>query len=320
MKKGHLFLCLILFFLMIFIPALAVKGDEQPNNNILKAPITSKSDTFLMLKKDGTVTEIYDDEYIFGVVAAEMPLSYPDEALKAQAISSYTLACQRRQIRRGKSEELNGADITADSNIDQGFITRAEAKEKWGSKADEYEKKLDDIIKSVKGITVKYNGEFAETLYHCVSGGRTESAENVWGVAVPYLLPVQSVGDLLSSDYSSTVSISHSEFIEKLNSISKKGDLTFSENSIGNRSCSESGTVLSQTLCGEDFSGKDLRSAFGLRSANFDISDDGTNITFTVRGYGHLVGMSQNGAKVMAEQGGTYKEILLWYYPGCEIS
>ena len=210
--------------------------------------------------------------------------------------------------------------IRDSSGIDQGYLTRAQAREKWGDKADEYEKKLDEIVKSVAGITVKYEGQYAETLYHAVSGGRTESAETVWGQAIPYLVPVQSVGDLMASDYSSTATFTKEEFLKNLNSISKSGSLTLSDDFVGPKSCSDSGTVTSFTLCGESFTGKDLRSAFSLRSANFDISSDDNNVTFTVRGWGHLVGMSQNGAKIMAEQGNSYKEILLWYYPGCEIA
>ena len=73
------------------------------------------------------------------------------------------------------------------------------------------------------------------------------------------------------------------------------------------------------TLFGKEFTGSDIRSAFSLRSANFDLEMGEETVTFTVRGYGHGVGMSQFGANTMASQGSKYKEILAWYYKGCTV-
>ena len=76
------------------------------------------------------------------------------------------------------------------------------------------------------------------------------------------------------------------------------------------------------TICSEPFKGQQIRKIFGLRSSDFtvDFNSENEKIVFTVKGYGHGVGMSQSGAQYMAKQGASYQKILSWYYPGTSIS
>lgn len=321
MKNIHIVFGLLLLLLMLIIPVISVgpgPGEKVPTPS---TPLPSDSTGFLVLDSEtGQVHEYTKEEYVFGVVAAEMDASYPEEALKAQAVAAYTIAERRKNQRRAEPDPtLKGADVTDDYHLDQSFLTREEAMEKWGDHAQEYANKIDGIVEAVKGLTVTYNGQLADTVYHAISGGKTESAQVVWGSGEDYLVPVESVGDLLAPDYLSEVSYTQEQFKEKAKTLGVElaGE---PESWLGESTTSESGTVLSFNLCGTALTGVQMRSAFSLRSANFDLKLVDSNLVFTVRGYGHGVGMSQYGAKCMAEQGSSFQEILQWYYPGCEVA
>lgn len=319
MKKGYLIFFALIFALMTFTPLLALRPKEEQKPPQQKTE--NQNQSFKLLMEDGSVKELSAKEYIFGVVAAEMSADSPKEALKAQAVAAFTFAMERKTAREtSPPADLKGADLYADSSKDQGFLTRDKAREKWGERADEYEKNIDDALKQTAGISLRYEGKYASALYHAISGGRTESAENVFGSAVPYLVSVQSAGDILQEGYCTSKTVTFEEFFSLLNGFCG-GSLTFCEDYYGGKECTDSGTVKTMTLFGNSFTGRQMRDIFSLRSANFDIETDGDkkNITFTVRGYGHLVGMSQAGAKTMAQNGADFREILLHYYPGCEI-
>ncbi|MBR2151853.1 MAG: stage II sporulation protein D [Clostridia bacterium] len=261
------------------------------------------------------------EEYLFGVVAGEMNITFEEEALKAQTIAAYSLALHRK-AKRDKVPDKNimNADVTADSKVDQAFLTKEQIKEKWGNNYEQYAKKLERIISLVKGEYLTYKGEIAQTVYHDTSSGKTETAENMWGSAIEYLTSVQSVGDILNPEYLTKVSVAKDEFVRLLskNDVKISSDKLKSEIEIISRT--ESGTVLSIKLGDKTLKGTKIREIFNLRSANFDISITDDKVEFTVRGYGHGVGMSQYGANEMAKQGSSYDEILKWYYKGCEIT
>jgi len=305
---------LIMFVLMALLPAFAVAGGEPIP---LPSPgDISPSQTIRVLHTDtGQVTEYPMQEYLFGVVAAEMSLSYPKAAVQAQTIAAYTLTLHRMAARQANPPDwLKGAHMTDDSGIDQAFISRELAMAKWGSNAKTYAANLDAWIDEVLGKRVTYNGQTALTVYHSISGGRTESATNVWGGDYPYLIAVESVGDLMSEGYISEKTVSLADVAEAI-----KGEFS-ADSTLSIDKRSESGTVLSIRIGNKTLTGKEVRELFHLRSANFDVETTDNEVRFTVRGYGHGVGMSQYGAKVMAEQGSTYEEILTWYYPGCQVA
>lgn len=315
MAKGHIVFGIVVLVTMILLPAVALfTGETAPVTAIPQAQSQNGETVVQVLRTHTGKTEEYSlQDYLFGVVAAEMPMSYEDEALKAQCVAAHTLYVNRGQT--GKNQP-----ISDDSATDQAFITKEVARAKWGDDADTYEQRLVQLVAQVAEELVLYEGEPALTVYHALSAGRTESAKTVWGSQVDYLTPVESVGDVLSEGYISKKSLSKTEFLEGLATLS--GDLSTDvqwEQAVGDIRRSQSGTVTSAVFFGKEFSGGDIRSAFSLRSANFDVEIEEEQVTFVVRGYGHLVGMSQFGANTMAQQGSNYREILQWYYPGCTV-
>lgn len=269
--------------------------------------------------ENGEIVRYSDRDYLFGVVAAEMPAAYPAEALKAQALASYTVACKKRLAERADPDEnMHGADITNDFNVDQAFVTKEEAYAGWGDAAQRYENKIYAAVDSVLGYVLSYEGELAEALFFAISNGKTEQAENVFSNARPYLVSVDSAGDLTAPGYLTTVSYTFDEF----KNICAQNEITLPEDTaawIGASVKTEAGQTSEQVIGDKTLKGTQIRNIFSLRSATFEAALTENGVTFTVRGYGHGVGMSQYGAKYMAEQGSGYIEILNWYYPGCEI-
>lgn len=331
MKNVYLVMTAIMMFCMLLMPLLSVPPGNGQGDTI-SGPKTGTSSTITAPK--GTVEEflVYNstekkvvkmsvEEYLLGVVAAEMPAEYHAEALKAQTVAAYTFACRKRAQRLASAATSSGEvyDITTDSQVDQAYLSPEALKQKWGDKTDEYTGKIKNAIKEVKGYLITYNKEPILAAYHSISSGKTESAKNVWGSDYPYLKPTDSIGDLLSPNYLSEVTFSTDKFKEILTGLKitpGSDPATFA----GQPKRSESGTVLTQSLCGKELTGKDIRTAFSLRSANYDLKYANNIFTFTVRGYGHGVGMSQYGANYMALQGSTFLEILSWYYSGCTMS
>lgn len=323
MNKGTIILTLILLVMMMVLPSAVFVCDEDEIGGNLKENNSTNTQTFFRVyhpdKK--TVQEYTAEEYVVGVVAGEMDISFQDEAIKAQAVAAYTLALHRKERRSKKPDEsILCADLTADSSVDQAFLTKDEIKDKWGENFEDNYKRLRNLVESVLGEHLTYQGEIAQTVYHDTSGGKTETAENIWGRSIPYLVSVQSAGDLLNPKYVTKVTVAGDEFISKVNEKGAKVTNDTLAKSISITSRSESGTVLSVKIGEKTFKGTEIRQMFNLRSSNFDIIYKENNAEFTVMGYGHGVGMSQYGANVMAQQGSGYKDILKWYYKGCEIS
>lgn len=311
MKNIYIFIAAALIFFMLLLPLLSLKEPEKPQQSIQKNEQLAEPSFAVLNTKTGEINEVSAEEYIFGVVAAEMPAIYEKEALKAQAVAAHTYALYKKE--KNAAEPY---DITNDFSIDQAFITRTEAIEKWGSNAAEYENKINNAVREVAGQYLTYGGKPILALYHAISGGKTESCANVFGNELPYLCVIDSAGDLLNPEYCTVQAISPQDFKSIL-----EGRVAFlgePREWITNVQYRENGYVESITVCGTEISGREIRSLFSLRSANFDVAF-GENFDFTVRGYGHGVGLSQSGANYMAQQSMSYIEILNWYYPGCTL-
>jgi len=319
MKALYFSIAIITFFSMMLLPLFAIQKGVNINisNNSSAIVLTEKEDVFLVLDSTSSkVSEISAKDYVVGVLCAEISPSYSTEAIKAQAVAAYTYACEKRNDRISSGGEY---DVSTDSKLCQGFLSRDAAKKKWGDKADQYLKIFDDAYNSVEGYVITYDGNPILAVYHSISSGKTESALNVWGSDYPYLIAVESIGDLLAPDYLSEVSLSADEF----KSAAATQGVTLGDDPscwLQEPTRSDSGTVLKYTLGDKVITGNEMRTAFSLRSANFDLTYSDNTFKFVVRGYGHDVGMSQNGANYMALQGSTFLEILCWYYPGCQMS
>ena len=156
-----------------------------------------------------------------------------------------------------------------------------------------------------------YDGEPILAVFHAQSSGRTESAENIWSSALPYLKSVDSDGDRNAPNYETTVRLPAKEVLSAL--CGKKTDAA-AEIRILRRT--DVGTVAEVQIGRTLLSGREVRERLGLRSANFTVKREGDTFLFTTYGYGHGAGMSQYGAAFLAENGKTYREILKHYYTG----
>lgn len=133
------------------------------------------------------VQEMPLQDYVYGVVAAEMPAAFPDAALEAQAVAARTYALY--QSSAGKHADI-GADVCGESTCCQAFITQNELDARWGADAAFYTQKLRAAVERTAGEVLTYHGELAAAVYHASSDGSTRSATEVWGGAQPYLAAV----------------------------------------------------------------------------------------------------------------------------------
>ncbi len=332
--KNYLISIIFIFISLIITPVTILSSGITESKNVVSNNIQSENreeETTTISSGDtttDTITVFLSDtkenlavsefEYVCGSVAAEMPLMYHEEALKAQAIACYTNSLRLKNSK--DKSTINGADISDNPATHQGYLTREERKEKWGEDYQKYESKLETIVKDVAGEFLTYDGEYCLCAFSAICTGTTESAENVWGEKIPYLVSVKSSGDTLSPQYSSTNTFTKSQFISIMKdldvSINSKANL---KDITGKSKTSKAGTVLKIEINKKSLTGEQIRNAFSLRSSAFKITATENEVTFKVSGYGHGVGMSQYGADFMARQGSTYDEILKHYYKGAEI-
>ncbi len=308
MRNLYSFLLAALFFCLLLCPMLAgVKGGEDLG---LGGGNFDSEDVFKIKQGDEIIT-LSAEDYICGVVAAEMPALYETEALKAQAVAAYTYASKERLGAKDR-----GYHLEADSAVHQAYIDKAAREEKWGEKTEEYENKIRECVRAVAGEKITYKGELIFAAYHAISCGKTETAKTIWGKDYDYLKSVESEGDKTHEKYESSATVSLGDFCEKLEIEAPE---TLGEVKVILEK-SEVGTVTKATVFEKSFKGTELREAFSLRSSVFNLEYKEGNFVFTVFGYGHGVGMSQNGANCLAKEGKTYAEILKHYYPGTEIA
>lgn len=255
-------------------------------------------------RRDGSIINIELEEYLIGCVGAEMPAAFNLEALKAQSVIARTYALK----------SLQGGKILTDNESTQSYKTNDELMEMWGSSYNTYYNKIKNAVEETRGEYLSYNGVYIEAVYHSTSNGQTESSYNVWGNYYPYLMSVSSEFDSDNPTYMQDKFVSYDELSSKLN-MSISVDTSFE---ILSKTSSE--RVSEINVDDKVFSGNDFRNKLSLRSADFDISKSDNGITFTTRGYGHGVGMSQYGANGMAKRGYNYTQILMHYYPNTLIS
>lgn len=335
MKKIILIVLLIILATFI-IPIIFTNkfAMQEVNSNLIKEVnnieiVTENSSKYAYNKygkvkllhiKDNTIEELDIDEYLLGVVSAEMPADFEEEALKAQAVVARTYTIYMIEHNKGKHEN---ADICDDSSCCQAWISKGDRLSRWDEeKRDDNWKKIERAVYSTAGKVATYNGDVIDAFFHSNSGGKTEEVSNVWGGEnLPYLQSVETSGEEAYSQYASEVVLGKSDFEDKIKQ--KYPDFVIDYN---NTECIEiieytQGNRVKTIKIGNlELSGVEVRSLIGLRSANFvvEISDD--NIKFSVKGYGHGVGMSQTGADSMAKQGSNYEEIIQHYYTGVEVT
>ena len=258
---------------------------------------------------DGTVEERNLEEYLVGVVLAEMPAAFEEEALKAQAIVARTYT-RKAYLTGGKHGD--GSTCTS-SSCCQAYISESAYLDSGGTL--ENIEKIRKCIESTSGMLLTYAGDLIEATYFSCSGGSTEDAVAVWGTDFPYLRTVSSPGEENATYYTDTVRYTK-EQLETKTGISLTGN---SAGWFSNISYTSGGGVEWITIGEQNFTGTEMRSLLNLRSTAFTIIPEENAVTILTRGYGHRVGMSQYGADAMAANGSDFRDILAHYYPGTEI-
>lgn len=245
-----------------------------------------------------------------------MPVSWPDEALKAQAIAahSYLLYC------RDHSTQPEQGWLSVDPARRQGCLTEPVLRSYWGTAYDANYARLSALVDQVTTKVLYYEDAPAGTSYFAISNGRTEASENVWGAPLPYLVPVDSATDQTAENFTYTITLTADQMQAALTeTLGLAPDGTPPERWFGQPTLTASGYVASIPLWGQSVTGPALRRSLGLRSACFAIEWGDGNFTVTTQGYGHGVGLSQWGAKALAEQGASCQEILAHYFPHTEL-
>ena len=278
-------------------------------------------DTIKLLHADtGEIEELPLDTYLLGVVSAEMPANFEQEALNAQALVARTYTIYSIVHNKNKHGD---ADICDDSGCCQAWISKEDRMARWDEAERENNwRKIEIAVNTTAGKIITYNGEVIDAFFHSNSGGTTEAPVNVWGgTNYPYLQSVETAGEDAYSQYSSEVVLTKEELKNKI--LEKHADFSIDysqSDCIQILEYTESGRVKTIKIGNLNLSGVEVRTLLGLRSANFEVSIDGDNIKFSVKGYGHGVGMSQTGADSMAKQGSNYEEIVKHFYTGVEIT
>lgn len=296
-----------------------IQHTPAPAQEIVSAAETQRdSETVFRLLDGDSVREVNMEEYLPYAIAAEMPVSFGSEALKAQAVAArtYVLYCTENQ-----NPKHPDADICTDSGCCLAYSDEGALRGAWAS---EYETNLETVktaVHETDGQVLSYNGSPILACFHSSSAGKTEYGSALWA-DVPYLISVESPeseGDV--PNFITTVEVSSGDFKETV--LLLRTNASFSENPaewLGDIQRDESGRVGSVTIGGVALTGQEMRTLFALRSTAFTLEYKDGIFLFTVTGYGHGLGMSQYGANVMAKNGFSYKEILLHYYPSTKLS
>ncbi len=318
--KKYILMSVIIAISIVAVPLLTLSAGsadstEKSAENEIKKPLTDTIAVYF--SGEEKTEELSFREYIIGVVAAEMPVEFHSEALSALTCAAATLA--RKNQEKGRDESLGGAVISTDSAKHQAYMTKEEMREKWGEGFDEYYEKLTTAVDKAIDYSLTYDGELIVAAYHSMSAGKTEDSGNVWGKGLPYLTSVESTGDMINPKFFSEITVGFNEFRKTMESEGAE----FPEDKalwIGSGTYTEAGTLKAVSVGSKEFSGEELREIFSLRSAAVKLGINREGVVFSVRGYGHGVGLSQYGANYLAKLGYSWEEILKHYYTGVEIS
>lgn len=309
-KKFFSKLILWIVFVIIVIaviPFLIVsKNKKQP---------ASKNEIDVYFHKTDKIEKMKLDDYIIGVVTAEMPASFHKEALKAQAVATRSYTLSKINV-TGNNDTHKGADICTSFEHCQAYTSKKEAYDNWGKNAREYYKKIVNAVNETSDEIITYEGNVINAVFHASNGGKTENSKDIWGGDIPYLSSVLSFGEENAPKFKSEVIVSLNDFKQKLTN--EYTDIVF-DTLIGDIIRSEGGGVKEIQIGNKRIKGTKIRQLFNLNSANFDVQTNGDKVIFSVMGHGHGVGMSQYGANAMAMSGKNYDEILKTYYKNTEI-
>ena len=316
-------LWLLLFALMLAnasLPTALNAQETNPPEATAQLPASSlplNGSVCITARIDGTVQTLPLEEYLVGVVAAEMPASFASEALKAQAVAARTYLLSRM---RHRSTAHPDADVCGDPACCTAWSSQQAQQTRWGADYVANHEKLCRAISETAGMYLTWQGEPIQAVFHAASAGQTAASGELWN-ELPYLVSVSSpetADDV--PNYISTVEVAAEDFRQTILQTAPHAALSGDASGwLGAQTQTESGRVDTLTIGGVPLNGQTLRTLFSLRSTMFTLEYTDSVFRFTVSGYGHGVGMSQYGANVMAQQGADYTEILSHYFPGASL-
>lgn len=290
-KLLFVFLLLVMIGCLHYQDALTfIKGHYQIKEN--------QKEYIVEVKMKNQTLSLPLEEYLVGVVAGEMPVSFEKEALKAQVVASRTFVLSRHLK----------VDNTTNSQV---YLTKEQMKKNWG---DNYQKNLEKIQQAIQETSYEvmtYQGEYISALFFSSSNGKTNNCEDYFQGEVAYLKSVDSHWDLTIDPHNErSQTFSQTSLAKIFNTSSPKISIT---------AYTSSGYVKSVVVNGKTYTGREVREKLGLASSSFQIQFSSQGYTFTTLGSGHGVGMSQYGAQAMALANKNYKDILNHYYQNIEI-
>ncbi len=297
MNIKNIILLIIVFSLILAYNLIPVKNNQVINK-------VAEEEIKIKLLEDKKIIEKNLEEYIIGVVAAEMPASFNMEALKAQAIAARTYA----MYKKNQNKEY---DVTTTVST-QSYINQEKMKIKWEQDYEKYYAKIKQAVNETKGFVLKNNSEIICAYYFAISNGLTEESLNVFGEKLNYITSVDSSWDKNVKNYTVETIFEKNDFCQKLN-------IDCNEIKIDEIKRNETNYIDYIKINNQIFTGIDVRQKLNLRSADFQIKVK-NEIIITTNGYGHGVGMSQHGANEMAKLGKNYEEILYHYYKNVNIT
>ena len=299
-KKILLFSCLIIFIPVVIV-TIFIRNDEITFN------FSANTTVRIYREKTGLIDSVPIEEYIVGVLAGEMPVSFKIEALKAQAVAS------RSYVMKQIEKNINNKYDVVDTVMNQVYLDKEYLMSVWNYSYTDNINKVKTAVLSTKGEYLSYNNKIVEALFFSTSPGITENSEEIFTSNEPYLRSVSSTWDEISPVYTTTITYSLSEFYSLLN-LKYKNDLI-----IEITEKTSTGRIKKLKINNKELTANYVCSKLSLNSTYFEIIQDGTKVIIKNKGYGHGVGMSQYGAEGMARAGYTYEEILKHYYKDVEI-
>lgn len=327
MRYVTLYGVLLIILTVIAIPAIVVLGTTQREAGPMApgsaADYRGEDVTIkVYMHEINQIVTMNLEDYIKGVVAAEMPAEFEPEALKAQAVAARTYAVKHMAAFGGTgSAEHPGADVSTDHKDSQAWLNETRLKEKWGSNYGKYWSKVSQAVDQTKGLILTYNGEPINAVFHSTSGERTASALEVWGFDYPYLKSVACTWDQQSPRYQETKEITFAELEARLGT--DAGIIAAAQNGSGAIAGiidkTDSGRVNRIRIGVKTIGGNELRQKLDLRSTNFTVEPAGDKLVFHTIGYGHGVGLCQYGANGQAKENRNFRQILTYYYTGVAI-
>lgn len=303
MKQNLLFI--ILCAALLFLPFLLIK--EKTNEKTVPSPTSElEIDCPILIEVKGVKEKIPLESYVLGVVAAEMPVTFHEEALKAQSIAARTYVLRDTNYGQKSIEQ---------TVFKQVYASEEDRKKKWGASFNQYEDKLKKVIDATEGEIIVYKDQLITAMFFSSSNGQTESAENYSGNVIPYLVSVPSKSEeMYAQNRTKQFEFTHGEW-------SKAFNMKWTSNIPKTFKVLKTDTdrVESIRMNGKSWTGREVRTLLGLPSTDFTITFQSDKVVVDTVGYGHGVGMSQYGAEVLANDSVLASDILLHYYKGTEI-